>query len=153
MNLPWERGSLKYRHDNCYLKIPNTKIKLKAIFCLYLGVCGILRRPRCAAHSYEHIRYHHSCKPLSAKRQLKNNTDMELNCSYHVYFNQIQNLKERGMEFMSVPDTYYEQLRQNLQFSKVKVKEDLDVLQVRLISSCRELLIFKMQIWLTFCLF
>lgn len=41
----------------------------------------------------------------------------------------IQNLKERGMEFMSVPDTYYEQLRQNLQFSKVKVKEDLDVLQ------------------------
>lgn len=35
------------------------------------------------------------------------------------------------MEFMSVPDTYYDQLRENLKNSKVKVSEDLDVLQVR----------------------
>ncbi|XP_042277822.1 4-hydroxyphenylpyruvate dioxygenase [Thunnus maccoyii] len=41
----------------------------------------------------------------------------------------IRNLKERGMEFMSVPDTYYEQLREKLKHSKVKVTEDLDVLQ------------------------
>uniref|UniRef100_A0A8P4G1L5 4-hydroxyphenylpyruvate dioxygenase n=1 Tax=Dicentrarchus labrax TaxID=13489 RepID=A0A8P4G1L5_DICLA len=41
----------------------------------------------------------------------------------------IRNLKERGMEFMSVPDTYYSQLRENLKHSKVKVSEDLDVLQ------------------------
>ncbi|XP_008336068.1 4-hydroxyphenylpyruvate dioxygenase-like, partial [Cynoglossus semilaevis] len=41
----------------------------------------------------------------------------------------ITNLKERGMEFMSVPDTYYEQLRENLKGSKVKITEDLDVLQ------------------------
>uniref|UniRef100_A0A672YKZ7 4-hydroxyphenylpyruvate dioxygenase n=1 Tax=Sphaeramia orbicularis TaxID=375764 RepID=A0A672YKZ7_9TELE len=41
----------------------------------------------------------------------------------------IRNLKERGMEFMSVPDTYYEQLRENLKHSKVKVEEDLDTLQ------------------------
>ncbi|KAI3371885.1 hypothetical protein L3Q82_006760 [Scortum barcoo] len=41
----------------------------------------------------------------------------------------IRNLKERGMEFMSVPDTYYTQLRENLKHSKVKLSEDLDVLQ------------------------
>ncbi|KAM9857957.1 4-hydroxyphenylpyruvate dioxygenase-like [Aulostomus maculatus] len=43
--------------------------------------------------------------------------------------NAIRNLKERGMEFMSVPDTYYEQLREKLKHSKVQVTEDLDVLQ------------------------
>ncbi|XP_078100825.1 4-hydroxyphenylpyruvate dioxygenase-like [Sander vitreus] len=42
----------------------------------------------------------------------------------------IRNLKQRGMEFMSVPDTYYEQLRENLKHSKVQISEDLDVLQV-----------------------
>lgn len=31
---------------------------------------------------------------------------------------------------MSVPDTYYDQLRENLKHSKVKISEDLDVLQV-----------------------
>ncbi|XP_028433288.1 4-hydroxyphenylpyruvate dioxygenase [Perca flavescens] len=41
----------------------------------------------------------------------------------------IRNLKQRGMEFMSVPDTYYEQLRENLKHSKVQISEDLDVLQ------------------------
>ncbi|XP_036383801.1 4-hydroxyphenylpyruvate dioxygenase [Megalops cyprinoides] len=41
----------------------------------------------------------------------------------------IRNLKERGMEFMSVPSTYYQQLRQKLKFSKVKIKEDLDTLE------------------------
>ena len=35
------------------------------------------------------------------------------------------------MEFMSVPDTYYDQLRENLKHSKVQVSEDLNVLQVR----------------------
>ena len=44
---------------------------------------------------------------------------------------QIINLKQRGMEFMCVPDTYYEQLRENLKHSKVQITEDLDVLQVR----------------------
>ncbi|KAK9522480.1 hypothetical protein VZT92_018941 [Zoarces viviparus] len=41
----------------------------------------------------------------------------------------IRNLKERGMEFMCVPDTYYHQLRESLKESKVKISEDLDVLQ------------------------
>lgn len=34
------------------------------------------------------------------------------------------------MDFLSAPDTYYDDLRQNLRTAKVKVKEDLDVLQV-----------------------
>ncbi|KAG8456088.1 hypothetical protein GDO86_002041 [Hymenochirus boettgeri] len=38
-------------------------------------------------------------------------------------------LKERGMEFMSVPATYYQTLRQNLKTAKIKVTEDLDKLE------------------------
>ncbi|XP_018587287.1 4-hydroxyphenylpyruvate dioxygenase isoform X2 [Scleropages formosus] len=41
----------------------------------------------------------------------------------------IHNLKERGMEFMTVPNTYYEQLREKLKVSRVKIAEDLVVLQ------------------------
>uniref|UniRef100_A0A8C2GZQ4 4-hydroxyphenylpyruvate dioxygenase n=1 Tax=Cyprinus carpio TaxID=7962 RepID=A0A8C2GZQ4_CYPCA len=41
----------------------------------------------------------------------------------------IRNLKERGMEFMTVPDTYYQQLREKLKFSKVKIVEDLSILE------------------------
>ncbi|CAM9163014.1 unnamed protein product, partial [Lampetra planeri] len=32
----------------------------------------------------------------------------------------IRNLKERGMEFMTVPDTYYDQLRDKLKLSRSK---------------------------------
>ncbi len=38
-------------------------------------------------------------------------------------------MRERGTEFLDIPDTYYEQLRKRLPKSKVKVQEDLDVLQ------------------------
>uniref|UniRef100_A0A671TRC0 4-hydroxyphenylpyruvate dioxygenase n=1 Tax=Sparus aurata TaxID=8175 RepID=A0A671TRC0_SPAAU len=41
----------------------------------------------------------------------------------------IVNLRARGMEFLSAPDTYYVALRQNLKTAKIKVKEDLDRLQ------------------------
>ncbi|KAG9270498.1 4-hydroxyphenylpyruvate dioxygenase [Astyanax mexicanus] len=41
----------------------------------------------------------------------------------------IRNLKERGMEFMSVPGTYYHQLRENLKLSKVKITEDISILE------------------------
>lgn len=41
----------------------------------------------------------------------------------------IRNLRERGTEFLSVPDTYYEELRKKLAQSKVKINEDLSVLQ------------------------
>ncbi|XP_028277024.1 4-hydroxyphenylpyruvate dioxygenase [Parambassis ranga] len=41
----------------------------------------------------------------------------------------IVNLRARGLEFLSAPDTYYDTLRQNLKTAKIKVKEDLDRLQ------------------------
>lgn len=41
----------------------------------------------------------------------------------------ITNLKERGIEFLRVPETYYVQLRNNLKKSKVVITEDLDILQ------------------------
>ncbi|XP_059358746.1 4-hydroxyphenylpyruvate dioxygenase [Carassius carassius] len=41
----------------------------------------------------------------------------------------IRNLKERGMEFMTVPDTYYQQLREKLKLSKVKIVEDIRILE------------------------
>ncbi|KAF4109809.1 4-hydroxyphenylpyruvate dioxygenase [Onychostoma macrolepis] len=41
----------------------------------------------------------------------------------------IRNLKERGMEFMRVPDTYYQQLKEKLKFSKVKIAEDISILE------------------------
>ncbi|XP_045134415.1 4-hydroxyphenylpyruvate dioxygenase-like [Portunus trituberculatus] len=41
----------------------------------------------------------------------------------------ITNLKERGMLFLEVPKTYYQQLRQRLAESKVKIAEEMDVLE------------------------
>ncbi|XP_069820109.1 4-hydroxyphenylpyruvate dioxygenase isoform X2 [Dendropsophus ebraccatus] len=41
----------------------------------------------------------------------------------------ITNLKERGLEFMSVPSTYYQTLREQLQTAKIQVKENLDKLE------------------------
>ncbi|XP_077318090.1 4-hydroxyphenylpyruvate dioxygenase [Lithobates pipiens] len=41
----------------------------------------------------------------------------------------ITNLKERGMEFMSVPSSYYQTLRENLQTAKIQVKENIDILE------------------------
>lgn len=35
------------------------------------------------------------------------------------------------MEFMTVPETYYQQLREKLKLSKVKIAEDLSILEVR----------------------
>uniref|UniRef100_A0A672QCC2 4-hydroxyphenylpyruvate dioxygenase n=1 Tax=Sinocyclocheilus grahami TaxID=75366 RepID=A0A672QCC2_SINGR len=39
------------------------------------------------------------------------------------------NLKERGMEFMAVPDTYYQQLKEKLKSSKVQIVEDINILE------------------------
>lgn len=41
----------------------------------------------------------------------------------------IKNLRARGMEFLTIPDEYYDLLRRKLANSKVQVKEDLKVLQ------------------------
>lgn len=45
---------------------------------------------------------------------------------------QIRHLRERGMEFLDVPSTYYKQLREKLKSAKIRVKENLDALEVRL---------------------
>lgn len=41
----------------------------------------------------------------------------------------VSNLKARGVEFLSIPPAYYDQLRKKLSHSKVKVAESLDTLQ------------------------
>ena len=38
-------------------------------------------------------------------------------------------MKERGMEFLNIPDAYYNALRERLKLSKVKVTESIDELQ------------------------
>ncbi|XP_039261804.2 4-hydroxyphenylpyruvate dioxygenase-like [Styela clava] len=41
----------------------------------------------------------------------------------------VRNMKARGVEFLSVPDTYYKKLRQSLINAKITVEEDLDIIQ------------------------
>ncbi|XP_037543528.1 4-hydroxyphenylpyruvate dioxygenase [Nematolebias whitei] len=41
----------------------------------------------------------------------------------------IKNLRERGMEFLSAPDSYYDSLKEKLKTAKITVKEDLKRLQ------------------------
>lgn len=41
----------------------------------------------------------------------------------------VSKLRDRGVQFLNAPATYYEALKENLKKSKVKVTEDLDVLQ------------------------
>lgn len=41
----------------------------------------------------------------------------------------ITNLTNRGLEFLKVPDKYYDNLRKRLEHAKISVKEDIDTLQ------------------------
>ncbi|XP_033231037.1 uncharacterized protein LOC117182113 isoform X2 [Belonocnema kinseyi] len=41
----------------------------------------------------------------------------------------IKNLRSRGMEFLSVPSTYYDLLRNRLQHSSTKILEDMNIVQ------------------------
>lgn len=41
----------------------------------------------------------------------------------------IRNLRARGMEFLTIPDSYYEILTENLKHSRTKIKEDMKVLK------------------------
>jgi 4-hydroxyphenylpyruvate dioxygenase len=41
----------------------------------------------------------------------------------------VSKLRERGVEFLSVPSTYYEQLRRRLSVSNIQVSEDLDIIE------------------------
>jgi 4-hydroxyphenylpyruvate dioxygenase len=45
----------------------------------------------------------------------------------------IENMRSRGVEFLTIPQTYYENLRKGLAESQVKVKEDIDILQKNMI--------------------
>ncbi|NWH72882.1 HPPD dioxygenase, partial [Piaya cayana] len=40
----------------------------------------------------------------------------------------ITNLKQRGVQFMDVPSSYYQMLRERLKTAKIKVKENIDKL-------------------------
>ena len=37
------------------------------------------------------------------------------------------------MEFLAVPSTYYKQLREKLESAKIRVKENIDILEVRFV--------------------
>jgi 4-hydroxyphenylpyruvate dioxygenase len=41
----------------------------------------------------------------------------------------VSNMRDRGMTFLSVPDTYYTSMRERLQKSGTKLDEDIDALQ------------------------
>ena len=43
--------------------------------------------------------------------------------------NAIRNLRARGMEFLTIPDSYYEILEENLKHSRTKIKEDMKILK------------------------
>ena len=38
-------------------------------------------------------------------------------------------MRERGLQFLQVPTSYYDDLRERLQHSKVKISEDLDMVR------------------------
>lgn len=38
-------------------------------------------------------------------------------------------MKARGVEFLSIPDTYYDNIRKNLPDMSIKISEDIDILQ------------------------
>jgi 4-hydroxyphenylpyruvate dioxygenase len=38
-------------------------------------------------------------------------------------------MKDRGVEFLTIPDTYYERLRKGLEHAGIHVQEDIDTLQ------------------------
>ena len=50
-----------------------------------------------------------------------------LTCLAYDFCLQVGNLKERGMEFLTIPNTYYENLRARLKDAPITVTEDLDV--------------------------
>jgi len=41
----------------------------------------------------------------------------------------ITNLKKRGLEFLTIPSAYYENLKKRLEHCSTKIQEDIDVLQ------------------------
>lgn len=101
--------------------------------CVLTGIRGLQRGTGCAAHRPQHNQHHWSCEAPDYRRLALISTSPV--CKWRqarcfLSLEQIVNLRARGMEFLSAPDTYYQDLRQKLKTAKIKVKEDLDVLQV-----------------------
>ena len=86
--------------------------------CVRAGVCRLLRRCGCAAHSTEYQRH--------------NIVDKGVACAVGGrLFVRIKHVAAhcRGVEFLRIPDSYYNNLRAQLKTAKIKVTEDMD--QVR----------------------
>lgn len=111
---------------------------------VFTGIRGLQRRTRCSAHRSQHIRHYSGSKSpaLSCRFHINPQTsssrtppNLQAEASFRSRFlfplTQVVNLRARGMEFLSAPNMYYNALRQNLKTAKIKVKEDLDRLQVR----------------------
>ena len=64
-----------------------------------------------------------SSTPVDSAKQ-----DLLLTHSSILY--QVTNLRARGVQFLSVPDKYYDNLRERLKTSPIKVKEDLDKVNI-----------------------
>lgn len=45
---------------------------------------------------------------------------------------QVSLLRERGLQFLEIPNTYYKNLRERLKKSKVKITEDLDKVRINM---------------------
>uniref|UniRef100_A0A671RLU6 4-hydroxyphenylpyruvate dioxygenase n=1 Tax=Sinocyclocheilus anshuiensis TaxID=1608454 RepID=A0A671RLU6_9TELE len=68
-------------------------------------------------------------EPAMGKRKNMWSTGQHIAMNTSDIITAIRNLKERGMEFMTVPDTYYQQLREKLKSSKVQIVEDINILE------------------------
>lgn len=42
---------------------------------------------------------------------------------------EIESLRGRGLDFLSIPDTYYDNLRKNIPHMNFKIDEDIDIIQ------------------------
>lgn len=42
---------------------------------------------------------------------------------------EIESLRGRGVDFLSIPDTYYDNLRKNIPHMNFKIDEDIDIIQ------------------------
>jgi 4-hydroxyphenylpyruvate dioxygenase len=41
----------------------------------------------------------------------------------------VEKMRARGIDFLNIPDTYYDRLRKNLPDMSIKISEDIDLLQ------------------------
>lgn len=42
---------------------------------------------------------------------------------------EVEAMRARGLDFLSIPDTYYDNLRKNIPHMNFKIAEDIDVIQ------------------------